>query len=138
MAVITERKKRLINRVNESVLLNLIREKGPLARKDIADITKLDPSTVTRITNRLIAEKLVKEGEEIDTGNVLGGRKLINLEINSDGGYLIGLDIGAWKMKAVITDLNSQPIHELMRFTMGEDEKENIIKRIYDLVDESI
>jgi len=40
---------RLVQKINRSLILNLIKEKGPISRADISKITKLMRSTVSNI-----------------------------------------------------------------------------------------
>jgi len=78
---------RLVQKINRSLVLNLIKEKGPLSRADISKITKLTRSTVSSIIYYLIKKGLIKE-----IGlNALGvGRRAILLELNSKAYYSIG------------------------------------------------
>ena len=52
---------KLVQKINRSLVLNLIREKGPISRADISKITKLTRSTVSNIVGYLIRKDLIKE-----------------------------------------------------------------------------
>ena len=60
----------LIERLNRSATLELLREQGPLSRAKIAQVLHLSPATVTRIVSRLVEESLVLE---IGVGDSTGG-----------------------------------------------------------------
>ena len=92
----------LIKKVNMTLILDVIRKKGPISRIEIAELTNLTPATVTNITSELIDSKLIVEGE---VGESSGGRKPIMLRIRSDYYRVIGVYIGARKIKIMVSDL---------------------------------
>ena len=128
----------LINDVNDSILLHLIRERGSIARRDLAKLTRLNPSTITRITNRLIQAGFLRESGQGDKDKQKVGRKPVLLEINPRGGYLVGMDIGAWKIKVVIVDLTLQPLYRLSVLTQPRGEKDSILDRAFLLMERAI
>ncbi|MBV9084354.1 MAG: winged helix-turn-helix domain-containing protein, partial [Acidobacteriaceae bacterium] len=58
--------------LNRRVILNLIREKQPISRADLARFSGLQRSTVSLITEELIDERWVVEGS---TGRLPRGRR---------------------------------------------------------------
>ena len=93
---------RLVQKINRSLVLNLIREKGPLSRADISKITKLTRSTISSIVEYLIKKDLIKEIGLTSSGV---GRRAILLELNSKAYYSIGVDLGTLHTTIAITDL---------------------------------
>src|SRR5690625_1395278 len=53
---------KFIQKLNQSIILNTIRNHGPISRSDIAKKTKLSPSTVTSAVLELIHEGIVVDG----------------------------------------------------------------------------
>ncbi|MGE4283301.1 MAG: ROK family protein [Clostridia bacterium] len=98
----------LMKKMNTSLILNTIREKGPVSRAKVAKITGLTPATITNITFELINYNLVLEAER---GESSGGRKPVMLRINSNGYYVIGIYIGSKGVKIIAANLNSEPIY---------------------------
>jgi N-acetylglucosamine repressor len=94
----------LMKSLNRSLILNIIREKGPISRAEIAKITKLTPPTVSNLVKELLESKLVIES---DLGESQGGRKPTMLVINAKEFYIIGIDVGTETLKGVIADLNA-------------------------------
>jgi N-acetylglucosamine repressor len=94
----------LMKSLNRSLILNLIREKGPISRAEIAKITKLTPPTVSNLVKELLESNLVIES---DLGESQGGRKPTMLVINAKEFYVIGIDVGTKTIKGVISDLNA-------------------------------
>lgn len=81
---------KLIQELNRSIILDTIRESGPISRIEIAKRNNLSPTTVTSAVNELIQEGLVSEQ---GTGISNGGRKPILLQFSPDNHFLIGISI---------------------------------------------
>lgn len=92
----------LMKSINRSIILNMIREQGPISRAEIAKQSSLTPPTVGNIVKELIASNFVIETTQ---GASQGGRKPTLLEINADNFYIIGIDVGRFKMNFVVTNL---------------------------------
>lgn len=123
--------KELIKRINKSNVLRTIREHKEISRADISKITGLTPATVSKIAKSLIDTNLIIEK---GSGMSSGGRKPILLEINPQGVYVIGLDMGTTKLRFGIIDLYGNIVKkETKRFTKFMT-KENMV----DLMKESI
>ncbi|MBD8070482.1 ROK family transcriptional regulator [Bacillus sp. PS06] len=95
----------LMKSLNRSIILNKIRVDGPISRADIAKETTLSPPTVSNIVKELLTTELVVE---ISQGESSGGRKPTLLSINSNGFFLIGLDIGPKYLRSISTDLSGE------------------------------
>ncbi|MBS1253936.1 MAG: N-acetylglucosamine repressor [Anaerolineales bacterium] len=94
----------LLRKVNESAILELIREKGPIARSEIARRLDLSPPTITRIVNVLIKEDIVLK---VGPGNSRGGRRPMLLEFNDRASLIIGVYVGQ-NMVGALADLNGE------------------------------
>ena len=92
----------LMKSMNRSIILNMIREEGPISRAEIAKQTRLTPPTVSNIVKELISTQFVIETTQ---GMSKGGRKPTLLEINADQFYTLGIDVGTFHMKFVVTNL---------------------------------
>ncbi|PLR96926.1 ROK family transcriptional regulator [Bacillus sp. T33-2] len=89
--------------LNKSVILNLIREKEPISRAEIAKLTKLTPPTVSNLVKELLETGIIIETE---LGESSGGRKPTLLKLNSGRFLIIGLDIGSHHLKVIVANLN--------------------------------
>lgn len=92
----------MMKSMNRSIILNMIREDGPISRADIAKKTKLTPPTVSKVVKELIDTHYVIETTQ---GASKGGRKPTLLAINADQFFSLGIDVGAYQMKFVVTNL---------------------------------
>jgi predicted NBD/HSP70 family sugar kinase len=82
---------RVLRDINEVMVLNVIREKQPVSRIEIADLIGLEGSTVSKIVARLVIDNLVYE-EGVGAASPQGGRKKRYLHINPKKACAIGVD----------------------------------------------
>ena len=122
----------LIRAMNRSIVLNVIKTYGPIARAEVARRTGLSPATVTGITAELIDEDLVFEK---DMGDSSGGRRPILLAINPSGGYVIGIKLTETQAIGALTDLEATVIVKRTDNLHGRD-PEMIVEQLSLLVSE--
>lgn len=92
------------------ILLDVIRRNGPIAKTDISRITQFNIVTVSNYVEHYIDQKLVVEkGLDISSG----GRRPELVELNSDWGHLIGVEIGPTHILVIITNLAPSIVHKL-------------------------
>lgn len=123
----------LIRAMNRSIVLNVIKTYGPIARVEVARRIGLSPATVTGITAELIEENLVFEKDV--RGDSSGGRRPILLAINPSGGYVIGIKLTETQAIGALTDLEATVIVKKTDNLHGRD-PEMIVKRLSLLVSE--
>ena len=91
------------------ILLDVIRRNGPIAKTDISRITQFNIVTVSNYVEHYIDQKLVVEkGLDISSG----GRRPELIELNSDWGNLIGVEIGPTQIIAILSNLNPTIIYK--------------------------
>ncbi len=83
---------RVLRDINEVMVLNVIREKHPVSRIEIAELIGLEGSTVSKIVSRLLADNFVYE-EGVGESSPLGGRRKRFLHINPRKACAIGVDL---------------------------------------------
>ena len=86
-------------------VLHLIWEQRRISRAEIARRTDLSRSTVSEVAATLLATRLVAEA---GVGDSRGGRRPIVLEFQDDACVILGLDIGATHVAAVLTNLRGK------------------------------
>jgi glucokinase-like ROK family protein len=100
----------LMRESNKALVLNFIRRERTISRTGIARRVRLSRSTVSAIVTELMDEGwLVESG----TGKSQGGRRPILLTFNYQAGYVLGIDVGATHLLALVTDLNARIISEV-------------------------
>ena len=92
------------------ILLDVIRRNGPVAKTDISRITQFNIVTVSNYVEHYIDQKLVVEkGLDISSG----GRRPELVELNSDWGNIIGVEIGPTHIIGIISNLSPSIIHKV-------------------------
>jgi N-acetylglucosamine repressor len=83
-------------------LLYLIHDEGRTSRSQLAKRTGYSNFLVSKLTERLLKNKLICE---VGSGASSGGRRPSLLSINPKIGYLVGVHLGTINLRAVVTDL---------------------------------
>jgi len=98
---LTEKEKRNVD------ILEILRRRGPLSRPDISKEIGINIVTISNYVNEFIKHKLVYE-KELDRSE--GGRRPTLLELNPQGGYIIGVGINLMNMVGLLADLKGNII----------------------------
>lgn len=94
---------------NRLLVLNSVREHGPIARVAVAQRTGLSRTAISSIMHELLAEGLVREGETASATSA-GGRRAILMHFNAAAGYILGVDMGRTHLTLLLTDLAAQVV----------------------------
>ncbi len=94
----------LIKEINQNLILNLIKNQGPISRTDLARLSRLSPASVSGITAELIAGNMVQETGE---GESSGGRRPVLLRLNKKAGFVVGLKLMENALTIALTDLDA-------------------------------
>jgi glucokinase-like ROK family protein len=85
-----------VRRSNRAAIFRALHALAPIARVDLARQSGLNPGTVTNIIDELLESGLVRETERF-TGDSPErrkvGRRPVNLEVNPDARFAIGIDL---------------------------------------------
>ena len=90
-----------IRDINRQIVLNYVRERGPISRAEIAHETALQRSTVSLIVEELRVEGLIEEV----SGESTGGRPPILLSLRTADAVAIGVDVGTTRTIVATSDL---------------------------------
>ncbi|MEM9579262.1 MAG: ROK family transcriptional regulator [Pseudomonadota bacterium] len=90
---------------NERLLLSMLQRNGPMPGSDLARIAELSPQTVSVILRKLEKDGLLVKGAPV-RGKV--GKPSIPMELNADGVFALGANIGRRSAKAVLMDFKGQ------------------------------
>ena len=86
-----------------AVLLELIRTRGPVSRSDLGRMGRLNVAVVSKLTEALIAEGLVRE---VGPGPSTGGRRPTLLDLVPEARCALGINVGTRTISAVVTDMH--------------------------------
>ncbi|MDP3731768.1 MAG: ROK family transcriptional regulator [Candidatus Omnitrophota bacterium] len=98
---LTEKERRNID------ILEILRRRGPLTRPDISKELGVNVVTISHYIDAFIRSNLVLE-KELDISE--GGRRPALLELNPQGGYIIGVGLNLMSMVGLLTDLKGNII----------------------------
>src|SRR5919202_2258089 len=88
--------------INRQIVLNYVRDRGPISRAEIARRTELQRSTISEIVDSLLEEGLI---EEIGAGQSTGGRCPTLLALRANGAAAVGIDIAPTHTTVAASDL---------------------------------
>ncbi len=122
----------LLQRINQSAILDLIRTRGPISRVQIARHLNLSQASVTRNVQKLLDDNLVVE---VAQGNSSKGRKPVLLHLNFQASLIVGIDQGGTKISGALSDLEGKFLTQQrspVRFTDNLDQLLVVIQEILD------
>src|ERR1044072_3820346 len=90
-----------IRDINRQIVLNYIRERGPISRAEIEQETELQLSPVSIIVDELRSGGFIEEV----SGESTGGRPPILLSLRSGDAVAIGVDLGTIRTVVANSDL---------------------------------
>ncbi|MHB1485910.1 MAG: ROK family protein [Saccharofermentanales bacterium] len=109
---------------NQKLIIDIIREKGPLSRAGISKSLKLSAPTVSCNIDKLINNGII---HETGIGDSSGGRKPIMLEFNYNYGNIVGIDLSGEVAKFALGNLKPEIIQEVKsEMPSGKTGKETI------------
>lgn len=115
-----------IRDINRQIVLNYVRERGPISRSEIAHETALQRSTISLIVDELKANGLIDEG----SGESTGGRPPILLSLRTADAVAIGVDLGTARTIVATSDLAGRVL-EQEEFPTDPDADKTIRAVIY-------
>lgn len=98
--------KTLAERSGIQVILQTIKEHGPVSKRDLQQMTGFSWAHISQVTNRLMEEGYIVAGEKQATA----GRAADKLDINMDDNYCIGVDLSNQNLLVLITDMKGRVI----------------------------
>jgi glucokinase-like ROK family protein len=121
----------LIRDINRSMILETIEKEGPISRADISRLTKISSPTVSLAVEYFLKRGIVKER---GIGKSSGGRKPTLIELNSNGGFVIGIDLCGTNMKLVLVDLGGKIVKKVKGPTINSNSKNKVLDRLKELI----
>lgn len=97
-----------IRDINRQIVLNYVREKGPISRAEIAQETALQRSTISLIVDELKVFGLIEEMN----GESSGGRPPILLSLRTAHAVAVGIDIRTIRTAVATSDLTGRVLEQ--------------------------
>lgn len=126
---------KLQKKINTSIIFNYIRKNSPVTRAGIVKVLKISAPAVSRVI-----EKLIKNGDVIETvkAETKSGKKPVLLIVNVNEGFVIGIDLGKKRFKAIVSNFNGEIIERFNSFkiTNNRDIDRKLILEINNILKE--
>jgi predicted NBD/HSP70 family sugar kinase len=116
--------------LNRRLILNLLRNGGPISRAELALATGLSPAAVTFVVSELIEDTLVVERDAVTSSN---GRRPIPVDINYEAHLAIGIKLNHDNIDCVLTDLATSALAAL-KTEVSDTSPEGMIDAIRDAI----
>jgi predicted NBD/HSP70 family sugar kinase len=128
----------LVRRQNRRVVLQTLRQHGPLPRVELGRITGLSPASITTIISQLIFENILQELEQpFPLGvSTRRGRPTVRVGIRPDAAYVMAVNISIAGVRLHVADFNGTVVrttdvavntYSATHVTFGRDVAEAII-----------
>lgn len=116
-----------LGEVNRMLILNHLRQRGPKSRADLSRELSISFPTVSSNVKALIDSDYIKE---VGVGDNSLGRKSTLLAFNEERGYVIGVDLGRFKTRIMMTNLSGRIIVNYCESTNVSEGSEAMIQNL--------
>lgn len=116
-------------------VMNAVRRSGPISRTEIARVTGLSNPAVSQLVRELLQAGFLRE-DGLDLSS--GGRRPILLRISPETLFVVGVDIGAAKLRVVVVDLEAKIVGSRILPTLSQEGKDKTIKRLIRIIKELV
>jgi len=106
--------------INRQIALNLVRERQPISRADLARSMNMRRGAVSLLVNELIEEGIIFEGA---TGETSRGRKPKFLFVDTRSRCAVAVDIRPTRTFVMVTDLVGRPLVGVTSFATEREPK---------------
>jgi glucokinase-like ROK family protein len=124
-----------LRKVNLTAVLTRLRQKMPISRAVLADLTGLNKATITRFIRELMDFGFVRE---VGMRSSAAGRPSILLELDPQAGYIIGVRLDIDYSAVILTNFTAEIIWRSEIKHTPEDGQEQIQKNLLALINEAI
>lgn len=121
-----------MKRNNQLSILRTIRVLGPVSRVQLQRETNLSWGTITASTKELLEKGIVKEIGVVNTGV---GRRPVELDMNTDDHFVIGVRLGSSYIRSIVLDIKGNTTAEYKEFVDANGSKEQILSQLFVGVD---
>ncbi|MEU0571147.1 ROK family transcriptional regulator [Nonomuraea sp. NPDC005983] len=119
---------------NRAVILQTLREQGPMSRRELTERTGLSTATINRLVGALRASSLVTESE---VGTSTGGRPPVIVQYNAAAQSVLAFDVRPDGMTGAVVDLEGAVVSREHRpIEPGDDGSMGVYEQLIGLCEE--
>lgn len=126
---------KLVRKLNNNLIVDVLRKEAPVSRANLSTITGLNRSTVSSIIDELIDGGWVRE-TSYQTNKI--GRPGLLLELNPQGGFAVGIEIGVDFLLCLVTSFPAEVIWRKRIEIHPSEGQVAILQKAFDLTQEGI
>jgi N-acetylglucosamine repressor len=116
-------------------VLQLIHARRNISRMELAARTSLSAASITAIVQHLIDKGLVVESGHNSSAL---GRKPVSLNVRDDAGFLVGVDLGSFYTRVVVTDIRGTVVFKREFETGIPDGRDLVLSRTLEAIHQAI
>ncbi|MBF0815944.1 ROK family transcriptional regulator [Microbacterium paludicola] len=116
-----------------SAILDMVRSSGTVSRIELAEMSGLTATSITRIVKSLIEDGLVIE---TGFGDSTGGKRRSLLELNPKAGFAVGISLDEGRLTYVVVDLGGDVIGRVVTAGIGKASPSAVLERIVEELEE--
>jgi glucokinase-like ROK family protein len=124
----------LVRQMNLSVIMNHLRENGPVSRAALAELSGLNKTTVSSLVQELIGQRFV---EEFGLNSAGAGRPAMLLRLNPAAGYIVAAEVGVDFLSVICTNFAAEITWRHREATGRELDQRAIVDRMLTLLSEA-
>lgn len=107
--------------------LRIVRQRGQTSRSEIQNALGLSFPAVSLVVSQLLEKELIVKSGSTGSG---AGRRADLFEFNSKKGYVLGIDLGARKMRIAVADLGGSIVHKVEVPTLAYEGGPRVMERL--------
>ncbi|MGE5587137.1 MAG: ROK family protein [Clostridia bacterium] len=119
--------RKLIKDLNISLVIDAVRQHGPISRADLARVTNLGRSTITGIASVLLEEGFLVE---LGSGESRVGRRPILLKFNEKARPVIAIKLAPGRIVGAVTDMDAHLLCQQERLLADSETADEIVEAL--------
>jgi predicted NBD/HSP70 family sugar kinase len=117
----------------ELAVLRLIHRTNQSSRIDLVEKTGFSAGAITGLVQSLLRKGLVAESAS-SAGLSATGRRPVALHVRHDAAYLVGVDLGSFYLRTVVTDMLGNVVHKAQIETNLPAGREQVLRRTFEAI----
>jgi glucokinase-like ROK family protein len=114
-------------------LLRLIHRNDHVSRIDLVERTGFSAGSITGMVQSLISKGLVTE-LPVTARLSASGRRPVALKVRHDAAYLVGVDLGSFYLRTLVTDMLGKVVHKIQIETNLPGGREKVLHKTFDAI----
>lgn len=119
----------------ELAILQLIHRRTDVSRVELVRLSGCSAGSMTAVIHKLIEKGLVVESGRRSHGP---GRQALSLAVRRDAGYIVGVDLGSYYLRVVVTDLAGSLVYKHQMETCLSEGRQQVVKKTFNAIHKAI